>query len=962
MTTSATLGGTGSRHAISGRRSNLFLGLVGILFALTVLAFAWSLWSSFGYSRSTEAQNRLLAALEDVAATMATMQSSQRGYVLSGSENLLDPYRDAKADLDGNVRALQEVAAQADADAAGVDAVTGAIEREVAFNEEVIALRRNGGYEAATASAVENRSKQVLDQRRTVIRAERLAGRSVVIGNTKAQRLLTLAQTAMFAFAAIAALALSFVARRRQRQVRASAELLTDLMSVAPIGIAFYGSDGALMRSNAEFERIASADAKGGWFSALTAKVGGTERPVVDTDYRFGNAEARTAFASAFPTSRGASGNRGGMGLLVLETTEQLRATAALDEASGQLSAIADNIPQLAWTARPDGEIFWYNRRWFDYTGTTLEEMRGFGWQKLHHPDHVERVVDGYKRAFALGEPWQDTFPLRGVDGTYRWFLSLAIPIRNADGAILRWFGTNTDVTEQRAIEEELLAAKDNADNANRAKSQFIANMSHELRTPLSAVIGYAELLEEEVEDLGETHLLADLKKIEGNARHLLSLINNVLDLSKIEAERMDVYAETFDLATVMDEVASTVGSLVAKKNNTLRIEHDGALGKVHTDQVKVRQCLLNLLSNASKFTENGTIKLRGERTSDGDRDWITLAVTDSGIGMTEEQVEQLFERFRQADASTTRKFGGTGLGLAITQAFCRLLGGDIGATSVLGEGTTFTIRIPAEVTVVEEPLPATAGTLAGGPAGTVLAIDDDPHARELVTRFLSKEGFAVRTASDGVAGLEMARALVPDVILLDVTMPKKDGWSVLAELKEDPALTAIPVVMITIMDEQRLGFALGASDYLLKPVEWDKLKEVMDRFRADGSGMVLAIDDDVDTLSRYATMIEKQGFAFVSATNGRLGLDRVRERKPDLILLDLNMPVMDGFDFLKELRTEPGWQDIPVVVLSSKDLTRAERSTLEGAADQILAKSEASMRELATRIREIVSRQHVSA
>ncbi|RYZ62294.1 MAG: PAS domain-containing sensor histidine kinase, partial [Proteobacteria bacterium] len=379
------------------------------------------------------------------------------------------------------------------------------------------------------------------------------------------------------------------------------------------------------------------------------------------------------------------------------DITELRRIEQKLGETGRQLTTLADNIPQLAWMADPSGDIFWYNKRWFDYTGTTAEEMQDWGGMKVHHPEHATRVMERYKRQIADGDVWEDTFPLRGVDGTYRWFLSQAVPIRDGEGQILRWFGTNTDVTRQRAAEQELEAAKEAAEGANRAKSQFIANMSHELRTPLSAVIGYAEMLEEEVEDLGEEHLLSDLRKIEGNARHLLSLINNVLDLSKIEAERMEIYAETIEVTTVLDEVVSTVGSLMAKKNNRLELDVQGELGEAHTDQVKLRQCLINLLSNASKFAEDGVVTLRASRMSDGGRDWLSFEVEDTGIGMTQEQIEKLFERFSQADSSTTRKFGGTGLGLAITRAFCHLLGGDIGVRSEVGKGSIFTIRIPAE-------------------------------------------------------------------------------------------------------------------------------------------------------------------------------------------------------------------------------------------------------------------------
>ncbi|MBB3951844.1 PAS domain S-box-containing protein [Aureimonas jatrophae] len=855
--------------------------------------------------------------------------------------------------------AVTQTLAAARVDGEEVEVVSDLAQQQMTFIQSVVDTRAQSGFEAASTLVASGVGREIMAELRSATRELTAASNAVIENNMRIGRLLGWGQLALLLPALGAAGYLAQLAWRRQEEARAGADLLSDVMEAAPVGVAFFDAERHLRRANGEFSGIVSATgtktAKE-WLLPVLDRVLATRTSLNETGFTFGEAGERRAILSAFPT-KGAAKSQGGVGVFVLETTEQQRTKAALGEASAQLAAIGDNIPQLAWMAEPTGRIVWHNRRWFDYTGTDAASMALAGWSNVIEPEHAERVDEGYRSAIATGEPWEDTFPLRAADGTFRWFLTQAVPIRDGDGRVVRWFGTNTDVTKQRALEEEFLAAKEVAENANRAKSQFIANMSHELRTPLSAVIGYAEMLEEEVEDLGQTHLLPDLKKIEGNARHLLSLINDVLDLSKIEAERMDVFAETFELATVLDEVGSTVGSLIGKKNNRLVIQHDGALGEMHSDQVKIRQCLLNLLSNASKFTQDGTITLAAERTSVASRDWVTLSVTDSGIGMTPEQVERLFERFAQADESTTRKFGGTGLGLAITRAFCRLLGGDIGVTSEEGVGTTFTIRIPA---IVEDTIEAadipTGGDASGtGTAGTVLAIDDDPHARDLISRFLTKEGFTVRTASDGVAGLEMARALVPDVILLDVTMPKKDGWSVLAELKEDPRLSAVPVVMVSSLDEKRIGYALGASDYLVKPVEWDRLKEIMDRYRDAPGGLVLAIDDDEDTLSRYAMMLQRQGFEFASATNGRLGLQRVEERRPDLILLDLNMPVMDGFDFLAELRADPSRTDIPVVVLSSKDLSAGERQTLNAAADQVLSKTDVSLRQLAERIREVL-------
>jgi PAS domain S-box-containing protein len=954
------IGAADGRGAAVRRDSLLGFRASAVVLAIAVPAFIWTMWASHSRAVSSDAQAALNVSLSDLQATVTTAQSSMRGYVLSGTDAFLNPYRQAADDFPRAMEAVTQTLVTARSDGEEVELAGDLAQQQMEFIQSVVAARSETGFEAASTLVMSGVGRELMGDLRVAVAEMKAASNEVIARNAKFERVLTWLQLGIFLPAIAAAVYLALLARRRQRQLRAGADLLNDLLDAAPVGAAFFDANRRLVRTNREFAGIVSStgtDKAKQWLLPVLETVLASKETVTDREFLFGESQERSAVISAFPT-KGAAGNAGGVGVFVLETTEQLRTATALDETSHRLTAVADNIPQLAWMARPSGEIFWHNRRWFDYTGTDAERMVAEGWSTVIEPEHAERVDMSYRSSIASGAHWEDTFPLKAADGTYRWFLGQAVPILGDDGRILRWFGTNTDVTKQRALEEEFLAAKEVAENANRAKSQFIANMSHELRTPLSAVIGYAEMLEEEVEDLGQTHLLPDLKKIESNARHLLSLINDVLDLSKIEAERMDLYAETFDLAAVLQDVGSTVGSLISKKANRLVIDHDGAIGQMHTDQVKVRQCLLNLLSNASKFTENGTITMSAKRTSDGSRDWITLAVSDSGMGMTQEQVERLFERFAQADETTTRKFGGTGLGLAITRAFCRLLGGDIGVASDEGKGTTFTIRIPAEVSeeAQDEPIAQTGGDASEpGPAGTVLAIDDDPHARDLVSRFLTKEGYAVRTASDGVAGLEMARAIVPDVILLDITMPKKDGWSVLAELKEDPVLSGVPVVMISSLDEKRLGYALGATDYLVKPVEWDKLKGVMDHFREPPGGLVLAIDDDEDTLGRYGTMLRKLGFEFVSAVNGRVGLERLEERRPDLILLDLNMPVMDGFDFLAELRAKPDFADTPVVVLSSMDLTPEERKTLNAAADQVLSKTEVSMRQLAERIKNVL-------
>jgi len=498
------------------------------------------------------------------------------------------------------------------------------------------------------------------------------------------------------------------------------------------------------------------------------------------------------------------------------------------------------------------------------------------------------------------------------------------------------------DLNQQLAHSmQEAEAARTKAEEANTAKSLFLANMSHELRTPLNAIIGYSEMLEEEAEDQGETEMIPDLKKIRGAGKHLLGLINDILDLSKIEAGRMDLYLETISVNTLIADVVSLVQPLLEEKNNRLITDYPENLGSIHTDVTKVRQNLFNLLSNASKFTEQGTITLtvRREYTSSADR--LAFTVQDTGIGMSAEQQAKLFQSFTQADSSTTRKYGGTGLGLSITRKFCEMMGGEIQVTSEPGVGSTFTFWIPAQVTLpspvnVAAPEQKTSATdnLAtedlSPSKNLVLVIDDDPAAADLLERFLTKEGLQVQIAHSGAEGLALARDLKPAVITLDVMMPEMDGWSVLSRLKGDLQLADIPVVMVTLLENQTLGYTLGASDYLTKPIVRSRLLQVLNKYRTTAATpRVMIVEDDATNRAMLGRQIEKEGWQVAGLANGRMALEQMPHYRPSLILLDLMMPEMDGFEFLEQLRQTPEWKAIPVIVITAKDLSAVEHQQL---------------------------------
>jgi PAS domain S-box-containing protein len=499
----------------------------------------------------------------------------------------------------------------------------------------------------------------------------------------------------------------------------------------------------------------------------------------------------------------------------------------------------------------------------------------------------------------------------------------------------------------------ELTAARRAAEEANSAKSQFLANMSHELRTPLNAIIGYSEMLEEEVAEIGHPELGPDLQKIRSAGRHLLALINDILDLSKIEAGKTELYLEDFDIGEMLRDVATTIRPLVDKNANRLDLRIPEHLGMLHADLTKVRQMLLNLLSNACKFTEHGTVTLAAtrERAADG-ADTVVFQIADSGIGMTPAQMARLFEAFSQAEASTTRKYGGTGLGLAISRRFARMMGGDVTVESTPGVGSTFTIRLPVRaVTAVEPPRAAPA---AESTSGTVLVIDDNAEARDLVRRLLEGEGFAVVEAADGHSGLALARARRPDAITLDVLMPTMDGWSVLTALKAEPALADIPVIMVSVMEDRNLGFALGASEYVTKPIDRDQLRRIVARYRRDGA-RVLVVEDDPATRELLRRYLEAEGWAVDEAENGEAGLAAVRRRLPTLVLLDLMMPVMDGCQFAAELRKNPDWGAIPVVVITAKDLTPEDRRALNGDVQAVFQKGAFSREQLLRELHDLL-------
>jgi PAS domain S-box-containing protein len=646
------------------------------------------------------------------------------------------------------------------------------------------------------------------------------------------------------------------------------------------------------------------------------------------------------------------------------DMTEHKRAEAALRESEEKYRTLFEECKDAIVINTPEGKVVDVNQAFLNLFGYTRDE--GMEINVREHYIHPADRVKFRQELEHKGAAKDFEAKLRKKDGTEIDCLLTSTAWRAKDSSILGFQGILHDITERKRAQEELRLAKEAAEEANRAKSAFLANMSHELRTPLNAIIGYSEMLQEEAADLGQEGLTPDLQKIQAAGKHLLALINDILDLSKIEAGRMDLFLETFDVALMIQDAAMTIQPLVEKNSNTLAIHCADDLGTMRADLTKVRQSLFNLLSNACKFTAQGTITLAVSRETVDEAVWLTFRVADTGIGMTPEQMGKLFQAFVQADASTTRQYGGTGLGLTITQRFCQMMGGDITVESALGQGSTFTIRLPAAVTDPKaavaprvEALPASALPAGHWPAGTptVLVIDDDSTVHDLMQRFLHREGLRMATATSGEEGLRLARALRPAAITLDVMMPGMDGWAILTALKADPLLADIPVIMLTIVDDKNLGYALGAADYLTKPVDWDRLAAILQKYRcAHPPCTVLVVEDDADTRDMLQRLLTRENWAVTEATNGRVALERMAESQPELILLDLMMPEMDGFAFLDALRQQDAWRSIPVVVVTAKDLTPEDRQRLNGYVEQILQKGAYSREELLHEIYHLVA------
>ena len=640
------------------------------------------------------------------------------------------------------------------------------------------------------------------------------------------------------------------------------------------------------------------------------------------------------------------------------DVTKQKEAERALASQEALYRTLIEAAPQVIWVADADGQVALLNKAWHEFSGRTDEESLGTRWAEALHPEDLPDVLAKWERAYTRGETYSGECRFQAKDGSYETFIFIGTPVRDDSGKIINWVGINTNIADRVQAEIALQEAKDSAEYANRAKSEFLATMSHELRTPLNAVIGFSEILRDEI--LGDINdeqkeLVLD---IHTSGNHLLAMINDILDLSKIEAGKMDLQLEQFSVQEAVTEVNTIINALANQKQIQLTLELNQDVW-IEADKIKFKQILYNLLSNAVKFTdEGGKVTTKFEVSSSA----LLGSVTDTGVGISPQDRAKLFQPFTQLDASSTRAHSGTGLGLALTNRLIQLHGGKIWVDSEISEGSTFSFTFPLhqqeqQVEVATSDASDSETTAASGGDLTILVAEDNEQASQLLGIYLTEAGYQVEYAADGEEAIAKADEIQPFAITLDILLPKKDGWQVLREMKTKPNLQSIPVIIISVTEERQLAFGLGAVDHLVKPIDKETLLASLQSLKLpsrDGAPRILVVDDDPQTVRLLSTVLTNDGYEVLKVYGGSEAIETAISQSPDLIILDMMMPQVDGFQVVRHLTGDPRTCDIPIIICTALDLTDEDRDRLNGQIKSVIQKTGNVKEELLATIKRI--------
>ena len=640
------------------------------------------------------------------------------------------------------------------------------------------------------------------------------------------------------------------------------------------------------------------------------------------------------------------------------DVTKQKEAERALASQEALYRTLIEAAPQVIWVADADGQVALLNKAWHEFSGRTDEESLGTRWAEALHPEDLPDVLAKWERAYTRGETYSGECRFQAKDGSYETFIFIGTPVRDDSGKIINWVGINTNIADRVQAEIALQEAKDSAEYANRAKSEFLATMSHELRTPLNAVIGFSEILRDEI--LGDINdeqkeLVLD---IHTSGNHLLAMINDILDLSKIEAGKMDLQLEQFSVQEAVTEVNTIINALANQKQIQLTLELNQDV-LIEADKIKFKQILYNLLSNAVKFTdEGGKVTTKFEVSSSA----LLGSVTDTGVGISPQDRAKLFQPFTQLDASSTRAHSGTGLGLALTNRLIQLHGGKIWVDSEIDEGSTFSFTFPLhqqeqQVEVAAPDASDSETTDASGGNLTILVAEDNQQAAQLLGIYLTEAGYEVEYAADGEEAIAKAAEIQPFAITLDILLPKKDGWQVLREMKTKPNLQSIPVIIVSVTEERQLAFGLGAVDHLVKPIDKETLLASLQSLKLpsrDGAPRILVVDDDPQTVRLLSTVLTNDGYEVLKVYGGSEAIETAISQSPDLIILDMMMPQVDGFQVVRHLTGDPRTCDIPIIICTALDLTDEDRDRLNGQIKSVIQKTGNVKEELLATIKRI--------
>ncbi len=644
-----------------------------------------------------------------------------------------------------------------------------------------------------------------------------------------------------------------------------------------------------------------------------------------------------------------------GIGALLInwESAQLARAAVALRDSESRLFQMLEALPVAVFVVDHSGRPYYANLASLDILGrgvvpdaapgqlAEVYHAHVIGTGELYPTDRVPVV-----RALAGERVHITDLEIHRPDRVVPlevW----ATPVYDAAGRVAYAIAAFSDITERRQAEATIERARQAAEAANRAKSDFLARMSHELRTPLNSIIGFSEVLEE-----GTYGALNDKQRryasnVATSGRALLQLINDILDLSKVEAGRVELVIAEFDVAAALEEARTITARLAEQKHQTLSLTVESSVSRLSADEAKVKQILYNLIGNAIKFTpDGGRIDVTARRVQAAQGDAIEIAVADTGIGLRPEDRERIFGEFEQVDSPYGREQLGTGLGLALSRKLVELHGGRIWVESEVGGGSVFRFTLPERPRRLVSPraMPAASDRLS--PPGTgalVLVVEDDDAAADLLDLYLKQAGYTVARAATGEHALEIARTLKPSAITLDILLPGRDGLAILAQLKADPETRPIPVFIVSVTEDRELGFSLGALDWFVKPARRDDLIAAVRRAirvaPASGSPTVLVVDDDPATVQLLSDILATQGFHVLAAHDGRQGIALAHTGRPDVIVLDLLMPEVTGLDVVQELRATPQCRDIPILIFTAKDMTAEEQNLLRGSVQGIVAK-----------------------